>query len=137
MGSKLSEKIGINRTTLLTYLHFLEECGLIYGLHQNVEGISLLQKPEKIYLNNPNLAFALGSNVDVGNVRETFFLNQLSAEHQLSLPKNSDFLIDKSWVVEVGGKNKKSNPNCDIYAIDTIEYGHDKRIPLWLFGFLY
>ncbi|MCH7402102.1 ATP-binding protein [Belliella kenyensis] len=135
--SKLSEKIGINRTTLLTYLHFLEECGLIYGLHQNAEGVSLLQKPEKIYLNNPNLAFALGSNVDVGNVRETFFLNQLSTEHQLSLPRNSDFQIDKSWVVEVGGKNKKSNPNCDIYAIDNIEYGLDKRIPLWLFGFLY
>ncbi|MCH7406906.1 ATP-binding protein [Belliella aquatica] len=135
--SKLSEKIGINRATLLTYLHFLEESGLIYGLHQNNEGISLLQKPEKIYLNNPNLAFALGTNVDIGNIRETFFLNQVSINHKLNLPPNSDFQIDKNWIIEVGGKNKKSNPTCDYYAIDQIETGIHNKIPLWLFGFLY
>jgi predicted AAA+ superfamily ATPase len=135
--SKLSEKIGINRTTLLTYLHFLEESGLIYGLHQNSEGISLLQKPEKIYLNNPNLAFALGSNVDIGNIRETFFLNQLSVDHKLNLPQNADFQIDKNTIVEVGGRNKKGNPTCDYYAIDNIETGLNNKIPLWLFGFLY
>ncbi|EOZ93744.1 ATPase [Indibacter alkaliphilus LW1] len=135
--SKLSEKIAINRTTLLTYLHFLEESGLIYGLHQNTEGVSLLQKPEKIYLNNPNLAFALGSNVDIGNIRETFFLNQVNVSHKLNLPPNADFQIDKSTVVEVGGKNKKGNQTCDYYALDDIETGLNNKIPLWLFGFLY
>lgn len=135
--SKLSEKIGINRTTLLTYLHFLEESGLIFGLHQNTDGISLLQKPEKIYLNNPNLAFALGTNVDVGNIRETFFLNQVQTSHSLTLPHQSDFMLDKKYVIEIGGKNKKNNPTCDYFALDGIEIGFQNKIPLWLFGFLY
>jgi len=135
--SKLSEKIGINRTTMLTYLHFLQESGLIFGLYQRNEGISILQKPEKIYLNNPNLAFALGNKVDVGNIRETFFLNQVSNIHELNLPSRFDFQVDRKWIVEVGGKNKKMNQECDVIAMDDLEIGIDKKIPLWLFGFLY
>jgi predicted AAA+ superfamily ATPase len=135
--SKLSEKIGINRTTLLTYLIFLRESELIFGLYPVNEGISILQKPEKIYLNHPNLAYALGKNVDLGNIRETFFINQLSGIHTLHIPNGSDFKIDKQWVIEVGGKNKNQNPHCDYYAIDGIETGRQNKIPLWLFGFLY
>lgn len=135
--SKLSKKIGINRTTLLSYLHFLQESELIYGLYQNNEGISILQKPEKIYLNNPNLAFALGNKVDIGNIRETFFLNQVSDGHELTLPPGFDFQVDRKWLVEVGCKNKKLMKECDVIAMDDLEIGHDKKIPLWLFGFLY
>lgn len=77
--SKLSEKIGINRATLLLYLHYLEEIGLTINLFKQSGGISKLQKPLKIYLENPNLMFALTpSNVDLGNKRETFFANQVS-----------------------------------------------------------
>lgn len=138
--SKLSEKIGINRVTLLTYFHYLAECKITANLYSDTQGISLLQKPEKLYLENPNLAFALGRNVNEGNLRETFFLNQLSQGHQVTLPKKGDFLVDRNWLFEVGGKNKQlSGPDQSGFFIasDGIEIGAQNKIPLWLFGFLY
>ncbi|WP_425639481.1 hypothetical protein ACPUEN_07540 [Algoriphagus yeomjeoni] len=138
--SKLSQKIGINRTTLLTYLNYLHESKLTTNLYSSSTGISLLQKPEKLYLENTNLAYALGSNVDIGNLRETFFLNQLTHSHSLTLPADSDFRIDQTWSVEVGGKNKNL-PDISLtdhyIAADGIEIGLGKKIPLWLFGYLY
>lgn len=138
--SKLSQKIGINRTTLLTYFHYLHESKLTSNLYQSNEGISLLQKPEKLYLENTNLAFALGRNVDIGNLRETFFLNQVGFKHQLNLPENGDFLIDRKWNMEVGGMGKdipKVEQEFHFVAADGIETGLGSKIPLWLFGFLY
>ena len=138
--SKLSQKIGINRTTLLTYLNYLHESKLTTNLYSSSTGISLLQKPEKLYLENTNLAYSLGSNVDIGNLRETFFLNQLTHSHSLTLPADSDFRIDQTWSVEVGGKNKNL-PDISLtdhyIAADGIEIGLGKKIPLWLFGYLY
>ncbi|WP_111670144.1 ATP-binding protein [Algoriphagus litoralis] len=136
--TKLSHKIGINRTTLLTYFHYLHESKLTTNLYQSNEGISLLQKPEKLYLENTNLAFALGRNVDIGNLRETFFLNQVGYLHQLTLPKNGDFLIDHKWNIEVGGIGKEL-PKAEnhLVASDGIETGLNSKIPLWIFGFLY
>jgi uncharacterized protein len=139
-ATKLSQKIGINRTTLLTYFHYLQESKLTLNLYQSNEGISLLQKPEKLYLENTNLAFALGRNVDVGNLRETFFLNQVGYRHQLALPEKGDFLVDRKWNIEVGGKGKEiSNHGNEFHfvAADGIESGFGTKIPLWLFGFLY
>jgi predicted AAA+ superfamily ATPase len=138
--TKLSQKIGINRTTLLTYLNYLHESKLTNNLYSSNVGISLLQKPEKLYLESTNLAFSLGNNVDIGNLRETFFLNQVSYKHTVTLQAKSDFLIDQTWTVEVGGKNKDL-PDSDLpkqfVAADGIEVGHGKKIPLWLFGFMY
>lgn len=139
-ASKLSQKIGINRTTLLTYFHYLQESKLTSSLYQANEGISLLQKPEKLYLENTNLAFALGRNVDIGNLRETFFLNQVGYQHQLNLPEKGDFLIDRKWNMEVGGMGKdlpKVENEFHFVAADGIETGLGPKIPLWLFGFLY
>jgi predicted AAA+ superfamily ATPase len=138
--TKLSQKIGINRTTLLSYFHYLHESKLTSNLYQSNEGISLLQKPEKLYLENTNLAFALGRNVDIGNLRETFFLNQVGYHHQLTLPEKGDFLIDKKWNIEVGGIGKdlpKTEMVNHYIAADGIETGFNTKIPLWLFGFLY
>jgi hypothetical protein len=138
--SKLSQKIGINRTTLLSYFHFLHESSLTVNLFQSNEGISLLQKPEKLYLENPNLAFSLGQKVDIGNLRETFFLNQVSYSHQLNLPGRGDFLVDRTWTVEVGGSGKEIpavRVESFLVAADGIETGVGRKIPLWLFGFLY
>ncbi|PZX47774.1 ATP-binding protein [Algoriphagus chordae] len=138
--TKLSQKIGINRTTLLTYFQYLDESKLTSNLYQSNEGISILQKPSKLYLENTNLAYALGRNVDVGNLRETFLLNQLSYKHKMTLPLKGDFLVDKIWNIEVWGAGKdlpKSGLETDVVAADGIELGLGSKIPLWLFGFLY
>jgi len=111
-------------------------------LQKNISGINRLQKPEKIYLENTNLAYTLAeNNTEIGNMRETFFINQLSYNHIVEFPNNGDFLVDKKFLFEIGGKSKsgkqiKEASNAYI-AADNIEYGFDKKIPLWQFGMLY
>jgi len=138
----LSKRIDIHRNTLLAYLYYLQETRLTNHLHKDISGINRLQKPEKIYLENTNLAYTLAeNNTDIGNMRETFFLNQISYSHTVEFPNNGDFWVDKKFLFEIGGKNKsgkqiKDTSNAYIVA-DNIEYGFDKKIPLWLFGMLY
>ena len=138
----LSKRIGIHRNTLVSYFYYLQETCLTNHLHKDVSGINRLQKPEKVYLENTNLAYALAeNNTEIGNMRETFFLNQLSCNHVVEYPNKGDFWIDKKYLFEIGGKSKlnkqiKEASNAYI-AADNIEYGFQNKIPLWLFGFLY
>ena len=138
----LSKRIEIHRNTLLSYLYYLQETRLTNHLHKDISGINRLQKPEKIYLENTNLAYTLAANnTDTGNIRETFFLNQLSCNHMVEYPVSGDFRVDKKYTFEIGGKSKsgkqiKDSGNAYI-AADNIEYGFDKKIPLWQFGLLY
>lgn len=139
--TKLSERIGINRRTLLTYIYYLQEAGLTHNLYKAGQGISQLQKPQKIYLDNPNLAHTFSNRVDQGMLRETFFTNQVKVNHEVRYAHAGDFEVDNNWVFEIGGKNKgfkqiEGLPN-GYLAVDGLEYGHGRKIPLWLFGFLY
>ena len=129
--SKLSERIGITRNALLTYLSVLAESKLTYNLLKSAFGISRLQKPDKIYLENTN----------IGNIRETFFANQLKKSHQVTMSEASDFLVDGIYTFEIGGKRKgysqiEGIPNGFIVA-DDIEIGFGNKIPLWMMVFLY
>jgi hypothetical protein len=140
--SKLSERTGLNRETMLHYLHYLQEAQLIALAWKNAKGISRLQKPNKIYLENTNLMFTLATEKpNKGNLRETFFLNQLKYHHRVELSDKTDFLIDGEYLFEIGGKNKTgkqiSNLQKAWIVSDDIEYGFENKIPLWLFGFLY
>lgn len=140
--SKLAEKLETSRNTILKILDMLQQAQIINLLYQSVHGISFLQKPEKIYLQNPNLAFALSpSEPNTGNLRETFFLNQVQVSHQVTLPKFGDFMVDDQFVFEIGGSNKTTQqiqgiPNAYL-ALDQMKIGSGAKIPLWLFGFLY
>jgi predicted AAA+ superfamily ATPase len=139
---KLSERIGISKNTLKDYLHYLNDALLINMLYSDSKGISRLTKPDKIYLHNPNLMFALANNSsNIGNLRETFFYNTLSAKHGVSYTPKGDFLIDGRYTFEVGGKNKSQKQIQGVenayLAVDGIETGYGNQIPLWLFGFLY
>lgn len=140
--SKLAERIGINRNTLITYLKNLQDVGLTMHLFSESSGITRLQKPEKIYLENTNLMYALNPNqVNIGSIRETFWMNQLSQLHNVTLPQQGDFLIDNQYTFEIGGKGKSNRQikevNNAFIVKDDIEIGSQGVIPLWLFGFLY
>ncbi len=140
--SKLSNKIGITRDTVIKYLHYLEKAQLISLLRSNTKGISKMAKPEKIYLNNNNLSYTLQpERTNKGTVRETFFFHQLSVKHTVKMPPKGDFIVDDKYVFEVGGKSKTRKQIIDLtdaYVVsDNIEYGFKHKIPLWLFGFLY
>ena len=82
-----------------------------------------------------------GHEMDMGNTRETFVLNQLKKDHEVLFTSSGDFYIDGKYTFEVGGKNKKRKQIREVensYIIaDGIEYGTDRRIPIWLLGFLY
>jgi uncharacterized protein len=139
---KLSQMVGISRETLMRYLNLLERADLLILLQSGIYGSSKMNKPEKIYLNNPNIANALtDSRSNAGTLRETFFLNQLQVNHQVNWSENGDFIVDKKYIFEIGGKNKTGKQIAGIknafIAADNIEYIQLNKIPLWLFGFLY
>jgi uncharacterized protein len=127
---------------LTQYFDYLEQARLLNLLRSNRTGITALQKPDKIYLENTNLLFAIApENTDTGNLRETFFLNQLRHRNKVNYPQIGDFLVNDRYVFEVGGRNKGGKQVKSIeeayLAVDDTEVGSGKVIPLWLFGFLY
>lgn len=140
--TQLAAKIGISRQTLLIYLKYLEDAKLINQLYKKSRGLSVLEKPEKILMENTNLTELFnGENANTGSRRETFVLNQLLHSHKVDFSEESDFFIDSKYTFEVGGKNKKRKqiqtvPDSYIIA-DDIEFGTDRRIPIWLLGFMY
>lgn len=140
--TQLAAKIGISRQTLLIYLKYLEDAKLINQLYKKSRGLSVLEKPEKILMENTNLIELFnGENANTGSRRETFVLNQLLHSHKVDFSEESDFFVDSKYTFEVGGKNKKRRqiqeiPDSYIIA-DDIEFGTDRRIPIWLLGFMY
>ena len=140
--SKLSQKIQIDRNTLVTYLNYLNETNITKNLYQSGQGISRLQKPDKLYLENTNLVYVFAQeNNNIGNIRETFFLNQVGYQHNIHYTSPGDFLVDDKFTFELGGQSKSTQQIEGIsnayVASDNIEIGTDQKIPLWLFGFLY
>lgn len=140
---KLSKMAELSRTTLLQYLQNLSEARLIQLLYSDVMNVKRLQKPDKIYMENPNMLHALATTqVNEGTEREVFFINQLSAKHIVEYSKTSaDFTIDHQYTIEVGGQSKDGKQiaglaNGYIASADE-EYVLGNKIPLWLFGFLY
>ncbi|MFD2203946.1 ATP-binding protein [Shivajiella indica] len=139
--AKLSERIGVSRNSLLDFLRYLEELRIIKRLYADTKGIGILQKPEKIYLHHPNIAYALAyRDADIGSIRESFFINQVSVHHPIEYSPTGDFRVGKN-IFEIGGQSKtKKQIQGEKYAYivsDNIEIGHKNKIPLWLFGFLY
>ncbi len=140
--TKLAERIGINRNTLISYFHYLEESGLTMQLFKDAKGITRLQKPDKLYLDNTNLLYTIApQNVQIGHVRETFFANQLAHKHLVEYTDVGDFKINRELTFEIGGKHKSKDQIKELQnafiAADDIEIGFQEKIPLWLFGFLY
>lgn len=100
-----------------------------------------LVNPEKIYLGNTNLMYALSPRIDVGTLRETFFIDQCASVGTIQMPPKGDFLVNGEYLFEVGGEGKTFEqiaaiPNSYL-AVDNIETGYGARVPLWMFGLLY
>ena len=139
--SKIAAILSVSRNNIADYLLYIEEAGMIYQLRDNTGGIRGLGKVEKVYLDNSNLIYALADDSsEKGNIRETFFQNQLRVKHKLVSSKVADFMInDKTF--EVGGKSKGQKQIKDVengfIVKDDIESGYMNVIPLWQFGLMY
>lgn len=139
--SKIAEMLSASRNNISDYCLYIEEAGMIAQLRDNTGGIRGLGKVDKIYLDNTNLIYNLANDTsNIGNIRETFFLNQMRVKHNVVSSPVSDFLID-DMTFEVGGKNKGQKQIKDIengYVVkDDIESGFLNIIPLWQMGLTY
>ena len=141
--SKLERDLDISRNQLPRYMHLLEKAGLISLLEENARGIKQLEKIEKVYLQNPNIAYVLSSNApDKGALRECVFFAWMQVKHQITSSPVSDF-ESEGFTFELGGKNKGRRQlsgavSQNAYVVrDDIEHVALRNIPLWMFGFLY
>jgi len=140
--TELASKTGIHRNTLNHYLDYLEKAEIITLLYPDGTGLSNLQKPEKIYLNNTTKLNAMSKDrVEVGTIRETFFLSQMKPFHKIQMPKQGDFIVDEQYTFEVGGRNKTKKQIEQVenswVVSDDLEYPIMRSLPLWMFGMLY
>jgi hypothetical protein len=139
--TSLGSQIQASRNNVEDYLLHMEKAGMIAQLRTGAQGLGAFGKPEKVYLDNPNILHALAAGAhDVGTVRETFFFNQMRVNHVVTASAASDFEIG-GRTFEVGGrsKGKKQVEGLpDAYIVkDDIEYGHGNVVPLWAFGLNY
>lgn len=139
--SKIAEIINVSRNSLDDYFLFMEKAGLIGQLRNETGGIRGLGKIDKVYLDNTNIIFNLvGDKSNIGNIRETFFFNQMRVKNEVISSKKADFVID-NYTFEVGGKNKQQNQikkdGKSFVVKDDIEFGYLNVIPLWTFGLNY
>lgn len=141
--TNLSEKTGISRNMVVEYLYYLNNAKLINSLSAAGKSIGTLQKPDKIFLENTNLSFALSpNNTEKGSLREAFFMNQIkNSAYEISLPLKGDFFVDDKFTFEIGGKRKSTKQLMGVehayFAVDDMEAGIGNKIPLWMFGLLY
>ncbi len=141
--TKLASATGLQRNTVIEYLNHLKDAKLINLLYSDIASVKKMQKPDKIFLDNPNMLYALAtSEVNIGTARECFVVNQLSHAHTVEYGKaQGDFRINGKWTFEVGGEKKTfaqiaNIPNSFVLA-DDIDTPRGNKIPLWLMGFLY
>ena len=138
---KISKMINVSRNDVGDYFYYMERAGMIGQLRNATGGIIGLGKVEKIYLDNTNLAYVLGGNAtNIGNVRETFFFNQMRVNQKVFSSEVADFKIN-NCTFEVGGKHKGLRQIATVtdgfVVKDDIEYGSSNIIPLWAFGLNY
>ena len=138
---ELYAQLETNREQGLKLMDLLQKAALIGQLKTRVKAVKKMSSPDKLFLDNPNMMFALSDAPEIGTIRETFFYNQLSRVCEINYPEKGDFLVAGKYLFEVGGPRKSFEQIKDIpdsfLAIDGVEFGRGNKIPLWLFGFLY
>lgn len=138
---KLATSLGTTRDTLLKLLYKLDKAEILELLTVELKSYKKLVNPEKIYLGNTNLMYALSPKIEIGTLRETFFIEQCASVGTVQMPPKGDFLVNGKYLFEVGGEGKTFDQIADIpnsyLAVDGIETGYGARIPLWMFGLLY
>jgi len=140
--SNLAASIGMSWQSVINYLNYLNEAEIIKILYHEGKNLKSLTKPEMIYLHHPNQFYVFTDEIyNKGNIRESFFVNQLSYQHKVETARYGDFVVNGKYYFEIGGKSKSYHQIANIadsYIVaDNIEFGFGNKIPLWLMGFLY
>ena len=139
--TNIAAMLSASRNNIADYCLYIEEAGMIAQLRDATGGIRGLGKIDKIYLDNTNLIYILAEDIsNIGNIRETFFFNQLRVKYDVITSSVADFSVN-GITFEVGGKNKGQkqirNIENGFVVKDDIEFGYLNTIPLWQFGMNY
>lgn len=140
--TKIGKLMQLSRQTVSNYIHLLAKAGLLWLLYSDRHQLNTLSKPEKLFLQHPNYYYALSyTDLKIGSIRETFFVNQLSESNRVETSEIGDFKVNGKYLFEIGGKSKGfkqiAKQENSFLATDDTEIGIGNKIPLWLFGFLY
>lgn len=140
--AKLASYLELNKQTVLAYLSGLNKAELISLLYSDNKSVTKMQKPDKIYIHNPNMLCTLAKSANIGTLRECFVVNQLKVSHEVEYGKShGDFKVDGKWTFEVGGEDKSFDQIANIsdsYVLaDSLEFPIGKKLPLWIVGLLY
>lgn len=141
--SKMATTIGLTRNSVLNYISNMDKAEILRLLYSDLLSVKKMQKPDKIYLNNTNLLFALtGEHPDIGTVRKTFAANQLANGHTVEYGKAAgDLVVDGKYTFGIGGADKSFKQIADIpnsYVLaDGIEFSSGNKLPLWIVGMTY
>jgi len=140
--AKLASYLELNKNTVLSYLSSMKRAELLQLLYTDNKSVTKMQKPDKIYIHNPNMLYALAQTQRIGTIRECFFVNQLSVKHTVEYGKTvGDFKIDGKITIEVGGNDKSFDQIADVpdsYVLaDNMEFPVGKKLPLWIVGLTY
>jgi len=143
--NRISKSLAKDHSDVANYLEIMKDAGLLRFLLIDKTGHALIRNAEKIYLNNTNLAYALekaiGKKINKGQLRELFFITSLeNAGLKPFYSKKGDVKCD-DYIFEIGGAGKdlsqiKNQKNAFVVS-DDILFHDIKKIPLYLFGFLY
>jgi predicted AAA+ superfamily ATPase len=139
--SRIAEEAGISRVKLYDYLRYMQEAGLLKLVVTADKDTKQKTKPARIYIDNTNLRIFYNPAADIKNIRETFFVNQLSTVGKLSSTKDDLFVVNGKWRFQLslneGEVEVFEELRNSFRVVDTLVSDHPYRIPLWLFGFLY
>lgn len=142
-ANKIAAAFEIGRDTVVEYLKYLGDAKVLNLLYSDKKKIGKLAKPDKVYMENPNLLYALSpGKVDIGTARECFAINALSESHEVEYGKTQgDFKVDGLYTLEVGGRGKDFSQiagmeNSYVFA-DDLDMPDGAKLPLWMLGFLY
>jgi len=140
-AENIASLVGVSKATLYKYIEYLSRADLVIHVQHEAKRFRAVRKPDKLYLANTNLLNALCLEKERGTERETFFVSAVGYQHRLNYVDKGDFLVDEKFTFEIGGKSKKFKQVKDLnnayLAVDGIEVGSGRKIPLWLFGFIY
>jgi len=142
-ANKIAAALEIGRDTVVEYLKYLGDAKVLNLLYSDKKKIGKLSKPDKVYLENPNILYALApTKTDIGTLRETFAISSLSESHSVEYGKaQGDFRVDGKYTFEIGGRSKDFSQIAgvkDSYIFaDDWDMPDGAKLPLWMLGFLY
>ena len=142
-ANRISAALEIGRDTVVEYLKYLGDAKVLNLLYSGTKKVGKLSKPDKVYLENPNIMYALApTKVEIGTLREVFAVGSLSVSHTVEYGKaQGDFKIDGRYTFEIGGRNKNFTQIAgvkDSYIFaDDWDMPDGAKLPLWMLGFLY